>query len=436
MEAEAVAPWSGLPERLRVLRGTLACPHPTHRGFDILPDGVMAVDARGVITDVGPAGAECTVPVTRPGAVWLPGFVDTHIHYPQTRVIGRATGPLLEWLERTIFPEEARFVERAYAEAVAEEFCGALSRWGTTTAAVYGSSDPGATEALFSAFARHGLRGLLGMTLMDCGAPSSVLVPATTALAAAEDLIQRWHGHDEGRLRYCVTPRFALSCTSHLMKGAAALAQRHGLWLQTHVAESRAEIAAVAARFPEARDYLGLYADHGMVGDRTLLAHCVWFDDAAWDAVASAGCAVSHCPDSNFFLGSGQMPLAAPLSRGVRLGLGTDVGAGRSFSLRRIVASAYDTGVLTGAGCGAEPLLWLATTGGACALGVGDTVGRLAPGYEADLVAIDLQDCEPRAGDGLFEALAFRHDAGPVAATYVRGRRVSQGSTPSLARED
>jgi guanine deaminase len=263
------------------------------------------------------------------------------------------------------------------------------------------------------------------MTLMDRSAPDAVLVPAPTALAAAEDLIQRWHEHDDGRLRYCVTPRFAPSCTSQLMKGAAALAQRHDLWIQTHVAESRAELAAVAARFPDARDYLEVYADHGLVGDKTLLAHCVWFDDVAWDAAASAGCAVSHCPDSNFFLGSGQMPLAAPLSRGIRVGLGTDVGAGRSFSLRRIVASAYDTGLLTGAEVRAESLLWLATTGGARALGVGDTVGRLAAGYEADLVAVDLLESDPRNGDGLFEALAFRNDAGPVAATYVRGRRVS-----------
>ena len=416
---------NGLPERLRVLRGTLACPQLTDHGFDVLPDAVMTVDAWGMITDVKAATAACSVPMTRPGAVWLPGFVDTHIHYPQTRVLGRATGPLLEWLERTIYPEEARFVERAYAEAVAEEFCGALSRWGTTTAAVYGSSDPAATEVLFSAFARRGLRGLLGMTLMDRGAPDAVLVPAPTALAAAEDLVQRWHEHDDGRLRYCVTPRFAPSCTSRLMKGAAALAQRHDLWIQTHVAETRAELAVVAARFPDARDYLEVYADHGLVGDKTLLAHCVWFDDVAWDAAASAGCAVSHCPDSNFFLGSGQMPLAAPLSRGIRVGLGTDVGAGRSFSLRRIVASAYDTGVLTGAEVRAESLLWLATTGGARALGVGDTVGRLAAGYEADLVAIDLLESDPRIGDGLFEALAFRNDAGPVAATYVRGRRIS-----------
>ena len=425
MEAELVGQPNGLPERLRVLRGTLACPQLTDHGFDVLPDAVMTVDAWGMITDVKAATAACSVPMTRPGAVWLPGFVDTHIHYPQTRVLGRATGPLLEWLERTIYPEEARFVERAYAEAVAEEFCGALSRWGTTTAAVYGSSDPAATEVLFSAFARRGLRGLLGMTLMDRGAPDAVLVPAPTALAAAEDLVQRWHEHDDGRLRYCVTPRFAPSCTSRLMKGAAALAQRHDLWIQTHVAETRAELAVVAARFPDARDYLEVYADHGLVGDKTLLAHCVWFDDVAWDAAASAGCAVSHCPDSNFFLGSGQMPLAAPLSRGIRVGLGTDVGAGRSFSLRRIVASAYDTGVLTGAEVRAESLLWLATTGGARALGVGDTVGRLAAGYEADLVAIDLLESDPRIGDGLFEALAFRNDAGPVAATYVRGRRIS-----------
>jgi len=273
----------------------------------------------------------------------------------------------------------------------------------------------------------------MGMTFMDRGAPDGVLVPAEKALAAAEDLVRRWHGFDGGRLRYCVTPRFALSCSAPLMRGAADLARRHDLWVQTHVAENTAEIAAVAERFPKAEDYLGVYADHGLVGHQTLLAHCIWFDEPAWDRVAAAGCAVSHCPDSNFFLGSGQMALDAPSRRGVRVGLGTDVGAGRSFSLRRVAAGAYDTALLTGSSADAESLLWLATAGGAQALGLGDRVGALRPGYEADLVAVDLPPHRAREGHELFEALAFEQDAGPVAGTYVRGRRVSASITPDSA---
>ena len=416
---------NGLPKRIEVIRGTLACTREERGRIDIIPDGLMTVDERGTIVSVEAAPTACEVPETRPGAVWLPGFVDTHVHYPQTRVMGRATGPLLDWLQQTIFPEESRFVDEAYAQAVADEFCGALARFGTTTAAVYGSSHAGATDVLFDTFARRGLRGLLGMTLMDRDAPEALLMSADLALAAAEELVQKWHGHDAGRLRYCVTPRFALSCTTPLMKGAAALAQKYDLWVQTHVAENTAEMAAVAAQFPDAHDYLAVYADHGLIGAKTVLAHCIWFDDDIWNRVATAGCSVSHCPDSNFFLGSGQMVLDAPTQRGIHVGLGTDVGAGRSFSLRRMAASAYDTALITGSSASAEALIWLATAGGAAALGLGDTIGALRPGYEADVIAIDLPPHSPRDGEGLWETLAFQQDAGPVTACYVRGQKVS-----------
>lgn len=412
---------------LRTLRGRLLCPADGARTVRLLPDGLLEIDADGRIASVGPAPADCPVPETRPGAVWLPGLVDTHIHFPQTRIIGSATGPLLDWLQRSVFPEESRFVERAYAEAVAEEFCAALVAAGTTTAAIYSASDPGATDALFAALDRWGLRARAGLTLMDRDAPPALCVPAEKALPAAERLIDRWHGHDD-RLFFCVTPRFALSCTPALLSGAASLAERHGLWIQTHISENAAEIAATGAAFPGHADYLAVYADHGLVGPRTLLAHCIWLDDGGWDRLAHHGCAVAHCPDSNFFLGSGLMPLDAALKRDIPVGLGTDVGAGRSFSVRRIAAAAYDTARLLDAPQSAEALLWLATAGGARALGFGDRIGRLAKGLDADLVAVDLP---PYIGDDraqLFDALVFRHDAPPVGAVYVRGRAVGPGA--------
>lgn len=374
---------------------------------------------------MGPAPPGCPLPESRPGAVWMPGFVDAHVHFPQTRVVGSATGPLLEWLARTVFPEEARFRERAYAEAVADEFCAALARAGTTTASIFSASDPGATDALFAALDRWGLRARAGLTLMDRGAPPTVCVPADEALDAAEALIGRWHGHDD-RLWFCVTPRFALSCTPTLLAGAAALAERHGLWIQTHLSENRAEIEATRAAFAGHADYLAVYADHGLAGRRSLFAHCIWLDDGGWDRVADRGCAVAHCPDSNFFLGSGQMPLTRALKRGVRVGLGTDVGAGRSFSIPRIAAAAYDTARLLDAPQTAEALLWHATAGGAAALGLGDRIGRLEAGMEADLVAIDVPPYALDPPARLFDALVFRHDAGPVGEVYVRGRPVGR----------
>jgi guanine deaminase len=410
------------PLRPSALRGRLLCPG-AGGGVVYIADGLIEVDPTGRITAAGPAPADCPLPPTRPGAVWCPGFVDTHIHFPQTRVIGSAAGPLLDWLDRTVFPEEARFVERRYAEAVATEFCAALAAAGTTTAAIYSASDPGATDALFAALAHRGLRARAGLTLMDRGAPPALCVPADAALPAAEALIHRWHGHDD-RLYFAITPRFALSCTDALLRGAAALADRHGLFVQTHLSENTAEIRATSLAYPDAADYLAVYADRGLLGPRSLFAHCVWLSPPEWDRLAAADAAVAHCPDSNFFLGSGQMPLAAPLARGIRVGLGTDVGAGRSFSLRRIAASAYDTSLITGACITPEALLWHATAGGALALGFADRVGRIEPGFDADLVAIDLPPYVPDTSAAIFDALLFRHDAGPVAATYVRGRRI------------
>ncbi|MEZ4469515.1 MAG: guanine deaminase [bacterium] len=405
-----------LPGARVTLRGRLLCPAAEHPVLVDVRDGLLHLEGDRIAT-VEPAPADCGVPETLPGAVWLPGFVDTHVHFPQTRIIGSATGPLLDWLASSVFPEEARFKERAYAEVVAAEFCESLLRQGTTCASIFSSSDPGATDVLFSALATVGFQADVGLTLMDRGAPPEVLLAAGPALEAAETLVARWHGR---RLRFAVTPRFALSCSPALLRGAGDLAARHDLPIQTHLAENPAEIAEVARQFPGSHDYLDVYADHGLCGPRSLFAHCVHLRDGAWDRLAGADAAVSHCPDSNFFLGSGCMPLDAPRSRGVRLGLGTDVGAGRSFSLRRVAASAYDAALITGSAATGEELLWLATAGGARALGLGDQVGRLAAGFSADLVALAAPP--DREGAALCDALIHQRDAGPVLATWVAGQ--------------
>lgn len=411
----------------RTLRGRLLCPRPEDARVEYLADGLIEIDAAGKIVAVGPAPEGCDEPESYPGAVLLPGFVDTHVHFPQTRILGSASGPLLPWLQRSVFPEEARFAEARYAAAVAWEFCEQLVRHGTTCAAIYSSAHPIAAELLFDELARRGLRGLAGLTLMDRGAPDDVLLAAGPALEACTRLVERWHGHDDGRLQFCVTPRFALSCTPELLRGAAALAERHGLVVQTHLAENHDEIAATAATFPGSRDYLGVYDDHGLCGPRSLFAHCVHMSEGTWDRMAERGAAVAHCPDSNFFLGSGCMDLQAPVRRGIRVGLGTDVGAGRTFSLRQVMAAAHDAAlVVAGREPGprervtAEGLLWHATRGGARALGLAQ-VGCLAPGYEADVVALDVPEAIVEAA-ALFDAIAFRRDAGPARAVLVRGR--------------
>ena len=407
---------------LRHLRGRALVPRSGEARFDLVPDAVIAIDAAGRIRDAGPAPAECALPETHPGAVILPGFVDTHVHFPQTRAIGSASGPLLDWLARSVFPEEARFASRAYAEEVAREFCDALAAQGTTCAAIFSSSHLGATDALFAELDRRGLRATSGITLMDRGAPPELLHEAGAALDACAELLERWGGRDASRLRVAIVPRFALSCTPALLRTAGDLAQKHGLWVQTHISENAAEVEATRDAFPGARDYLDVYEEHGLVGERTLLAHCIWLSDDEWRRAARLGAAVSHCPDSNFFLGSGCMHLRRAVDHGCRVGLGTDVGAGRTFSLRRVAASAYDASLVVGAKVTPEELLWRATRGGAVALGLGDVIGCIAPGYDADLVAVDAPDGADLAS--LVDGVLFRHDAGPVRAAYVRGIRV------------
>jgi guanine deaminase len=407
------------------------CPRADEPRFDELADAAIELDAEGRILSVGHAAPDCPLPETHPGAVLLPGFVDTHVHFPQLRVMGSASGPLLEWLQRSIFPEEARFAERAYAEEVARELCDALIAHGTTCAAIYSSSHPGATDALFAELDRRGLRAFAGLTLMDRGAPSPNLLEAGPALEACAALHERWHGRDRGRLSFSVIPRFALSCSEALLRGAGDFAAKHGLLVQTHISENRDEIRATAAAFPDHADYLAVYEHHGLVGARTVLAHCIWLSGSEWDRVAARDAAVAHCPDSNFFLGSGCMPLARAAVRGIRIGLGTDVGAGRTFSLRRVAAAAYDAALVAESRVSPQELLWRATAGGARALGLERVTGRIAAGLDADLVAVDAPP--GLSGAALIDHLLFRHDAGRVRAVYVRGRRLDAAAAAPAA---
>jgi len=409
----------------RAFRGRLLTPVTGGAPDEVryLDDARMVIEG-GRITRVEAfaAGASSGPVMDLRPAVLLPGFVDTHVHFPQTRMIGRAGAPLLEWLERTIFPEEARFRSESYARAVAPEFIGALAAAGTTTACIYGSSDERATDVLFESLAASGLRALAGVTLMDQRCPDELRVPREAAMAACARLTDRWHGHDRGRLGFAVTPRFALSCSRALMEDAARFAADRGLLVQTHIAENPAEGVAVLAEHPFADDYLGVYDATGLLGARTLLAHAIHLSPREWDRVAATGARIAHCPDSNFFLGSGRMRLAEARARGVVVGLGSDVAAGRSFDLRRAMAYAYDNGLCVGDRLHAQELLTLATLGGARALGLDAVTGSLEVGKEADFLAVELPD-HAEDEDAVLAQLAFA-DAGRVTRAWVRGESV------------
>ena len=407
----------------RAYRGRVLTPHGTQGGLRFFADGRIVVEA-GRLVSVGPYtddAAGGAVLDLRP-AVLLPGFVDTHLHFPQTRVIGSASGPLLSWLDHTVFPEEARFRDEAYARAVAAELVARLLAVGTTTSAIFSSSSELATHVLFEALDHAGLRAIAGLTLMDRNCPDDVCVPADEALVACERLIARWHGHDGGRLAFAVMPRFALSCSRPLLEGAARVARDHDLLIQTHVAENAAEGAAVLEMHPWGGDYLGIYEKTGLLGPRTLLAHAIHLSASEWDRTAERGAAIAHCPDSNFFLGSGRMRLAEPTSRGVRVGLGSDVAAGRSFDLRRAMAHCYDNALAIDAAVTPARLLTLATLGGATALGLGAETGSLEAGKAADFIAVSLPEYVTTEA-AILGQLAFG-DSGRVERVFVRGERV------------
>jgi guanine deaminase len=407
----------------RGYRGRVLTPHGQGGALRFFADGLLVVeDGRLVSVGAYAAGAAGAAVLDLRPAVLLPGFVDAHLHFPQTRVIGSASGPLLDWLEQTVFPEEARFRDEAYARAVATELVARLLAAGTTTSAIFSSSSELATHVAFEALDRAGLRAFVGLTLMDQACPDEVCVPAEEALRACARLLARWHGHDAGRLAFAVTPRFALSCSRALMEGAARLARDHDLLIQTHIAENAAEGEAVLAMHPWGGDYLGIYEKTGLLGPRTLLAHSIHLSASEWERAAALGVSVAHCPDSNFFLGSGRMRLAEATSRGVRVGLGSDVAAGRSFDMRRAMAHCYDNALAVGVGVTPARLLTLATLGGAEALGLGAETGSLEAGKAADFIAVSLPEYAATEAEILGQ-LAFG-DSGRVERVFVRGERV------------
>lgn len=383
-------------------------------------DAFVQVDAQGRIAQVEAFHGQSVDEDLRPG-VLVPGFVDAHVHYPQARIIGAASGPLLTWLSQTVFPEEARFSDPSHAEAVARQFCYEMARAGTTLAMVYGSVHAEAAGALFTTLDQTGQRAIAGPVLMDRACPAELQVEAPRALAAVERLASRWHGHDRGRLQVAVIPRFAVSCTQAMLSGAGALAERLSLPVTTHLAENHEECRQVLDHFGT-EDYLEVYEGAGLVRENAVMAHCLHLDEGAWDRFAHAGAVVAHCPDSNAFLGSGSLSIQAVLDREIPLSVGTDVAAGRSFRVSHTLSAAYDNSLHVGADISPARLFWWGTRGGALALGC-DEAGLLEPGFDADMVLLDvpLEAEDPQA---ILASVLFRHDGPGPRATWVRGKEV------------
>jgi guanine deaminase len=396
------------------------------------PDGLLVVDegrvlARGAYADLAPRFPGLAVDHLE--GLIIPGLIDAHVHYPQLGRIASHGAQLLDWLERHIFPAEKAFADPVHAASVAEEFLDELLRHGTTSALVFGTVHTASVDAFFAAAEARGLRMACGKVLMDLG-PEGLRDSPEEARRESTELIRRWHGR--GRLTYAVTPRFALtSSDAQLAAAGALLAAFPGVLLHTHLAENTREIAEVAARFTDAADYLDVYDRFGLVTKRSVFAHGVHLPDRSCARLAETGAGIAVCPSSNFFLGSGMFDFAQAERHGVRLGLGSDIGAGTSLSLLHNAGLAYQAGLPGGYVLDPFRALWLATGGSARLLHIDDEVGRLAEGQEADFVVFDDKATPLMArrtgGASLAErlfALQVLGDDRAVRRTYVMGRCV------------
>jgi guanine deaminase len=416
----------------------LDTPDDPFRGGQLRADtdaGLLVVDGmiveRGPYADIWREHPGEPVVDLRSGLL-LPGFVDTHVHYPQMRAIGALGMPLLEWLERCALPEEARLADLGYAREVAGEFVASLVDSGTTTALVFGSHFAPAVDLLFEKATERGLRVTCGLVVGDRMLRPELHTTAQRAYDEARELAGRWH--QNGRTRYAVTPRFSLSCTDELLDSCAAV---HGdtpdCWFTSHINENPAEIVRVRELF--GCGYLESYDKHGLVGPNSVFAHNVHPTDAELKLMAATGASVAHCPTSNAALGSGLFPLDRHLAAGVRVALGCDVGAGTGFCLFKEGLQAYFLQRLRGpegVPLTSAHLLHLATSAGADALGLRDEVGDLEVGKRFDAVWLDPPPDTPlavglRYADGPSDALAKAfalatpHD---VRGVWVDGERV------------
>ncbi|WP_028312746.1 guanine deaminase [Derxia gummosa] len=372
---------------------------PGARGADGLPDGVeyfedgVLVVENGHVVEVGPAHAllarlgDIEV-VDQRGKLILPGFVDGHIHSPQVDVIASYGTQLLDWLERYTFPSEQSFARLEHARETSRFFLDELLRNGTTTAVVFATVHEHSVDALFELAQARQMRLIAGKVLMDRNAPAALTDTAASGEAETRALIERWHGRD--RLSIAITPRFAITSTPAQLESAGRLAREFpDVYIQTHVAENHAEIAAVRDLFPDSRSYVDVYDRVGLLRERALYGHCVHLDAADRRRMAQTGAVAVHCPTSNLFLGSGLFDFDAAAADGMAVCVGSDVGGGTSYSMLRTLSESYKIGQLKGTSLSAFDLLHLGTLAGAKALGVADRIGRFVPGAEADFIVID-----------------------------------------------
>ncbi|QEL23069.1 guanine deaminase [Bosea sp. F3-2] len=432
---------------LRALRGRLlwfvddpeTAGEVAHR---YVADGLLVVE-NGLVQAAGEAKellrtlpADAEIVDHRPHLI-MPGFIDAHIHMPQTQVIASYGAQLMEWLNKYTFVEEQKLAQQGHAEKLSRFFLDELLANGTTTAAVYCSVHPQSAEAFFTESERRNTRMIAGKVMMDRNAPEALTDTAESGYRDSKALIARWHG--KGRQLYAVTPRFAITSTPEQMVAAGRLAAEHpDCHVQTHIDENRAEIALARELYPQAADYADIYRGYGLLGPKSLMGHCIHMTHNEWQAFAETGAVAVFCPTSNLFLGSGLFDWAHARQRGVKVAVATDIGGGTSYSMLRTMAEAYKVLQLQGQSLSAFAALHAITRGNALALGLNHLIGSFEPGREADVVVLDTGATRAMAhrmetvrdlAEELFVLVTLGDDRN-VAATYVMGELAG---TPSFS---
>ncbi|MCS0590502.1 guanine deaminase [Massilia norwichensis] len=402
-------------------------------GLLVIENGrVKAAGDHAQLASTLPAGVEI---VDYRGKIIVPGFIDTHLHFPQTDMIASPAPGLLPWLENFTFPTERQFGDPAHGRATADFFLDELLRNGTTTALVYCTVHKESVDALFEASSARNLRMGGGKVLMDRHCPD--FLQDTADLRESEALIRKWH--NKGRNMYAITPRFAPTSTEAQLAATGELAKAYpDTFIQTHVSENQDECRWVGELFPQRRSYLDVYDHYGLMRERAMYGHCIWLDDADFARMAETGSAISHCPTSNLFLGSGLFDIARADNAGALVSLGTDVGAGTSFSMLQTMNEAYKVARLKGSYLPALRMFYLATLGAARSMQLEGTIGNFVPGLEADFIVLDPKSTPLLARrtahsntleETLF-ALALLGDDRAIRATYAAGRLVHERTLP------
>ena len=407
--------------------------HSDHNCYQYFEDGLLIIE-NGKVKTIGPTKElKKNLPkdieiIDYTGYLISPGFIDIHIHYAQTEIIASYGEQLLGWLNEFVFPEEAKYQDKKYAKQVAEFFLDELIRNGTTTASVYSTVHSTSVDALFESAECKNMRILTGKTLMDRNAPSYLLDTPEQAYAESKQLIEKWHG--KNRLSYVLTPRFALTSSDEQLKAAAKLIRENPtIYLQSHISENTNEVEQVKQLFPWSKNYTDVYDHYNLLGERSIFGHAIYLSDEEFQQFHDTKTVIAWCPTSNFFLGSGLFKLEKAWKYKNRVGIGTDVGGGSSFSMLQTLNEAYKTAAVQNVRLPPLHSFYYITLGNAEALSLNDKIGNFTSGKEADFIVIDL-NCTPLLASKTARAktleeklfnLAVLGDDRAVKATYILG---------------